>query len=352
MMNLACLNSSATVECNCSVSDFKQKVYPAAYMTIFFIGLIFNMVSLCFFIGVRRTMKAFTPVNLFMLNLLISDLMLVCSLPFRAIYYIMDSNWIFGDVTCRIIGFVFYINMYGSVYFLMVLSIVRFVAIIKPYTYMHLQNSKGAVFVCVMVWLLVSSVSAPLLGSKTSLDFSGNTKCLELDSSLLDIIITLNKGALCLGFVLPFIIISFCYIIVAGRLFQLKKVQGKKAPQYKKSCSLVIIVLLIFLVCFLPYHVVRTIFLEAEREVYEKGYGDSCQHIVRVRKAAVITLCLAACNSCLDPLLYFFVGENFWAYWQKKKRRTLSKRLNHRRRQTNKTVAKPELEDSHVQRDR
>uniref|UniRef100_A0A3B4BZS5 G-protein coupled receptors family 1 profile domain-containing protein n=1 Tax=Pygocentrus nattereri TaxID=42514 RepID=A0A3B4BZS5_PYGNA len=313
--------------CNCSVSDFKRTVYPAAYLSIFFIGLIGNLVSLCFFIGVRRSMKAFTPVNLFMMNLLISDLMLVCSLPFRAVYYLLDSNWVFGDITCRIMAFVFYINMYGSIYFLMVLSIVRFVAIIRPYSYMHSQNSRGAALICVLVWLLVSSSSIPLLASKTSQDSSGNTKCLELDESLLNSILILNKGALCLGFILPFIVISFSYIIVAGKLLQ-KKGKEKKAVHYKKSCSLVIIVLLIFLVCFLPYHVVRTVFLDAEKEAYEKGYGDSCQRIAFIRKAAVVTLCLAACNSCLDPVLYFFVGENFWSYWKKKRRRVTAEKVN------------------------
>ncbi|XP_072547392.1 cysteinyl leukotriene receptor 2 [Salminus brasiliensis] len=348
MMTHQCAN--ITVECNCSISAFKHSVYPAAYLSIFLLGLTANLISLCFFIGVRRTMKAFTPVNLFMLNLLISDLMLVCSLPFRAAYYLMDSHWVFGDVLCRIMGFVFYINLYGSVYFLMVLSVVRFVAIIRPYSYMYLQNSRGAVLVCVFVWLFVSLASIPLLDAGTSQDSSGNIKCLELDLSLVKTIITLNKGALCVGFVLPFIVISFSYIIVAGKLFQLKKVQGKKARHYKKSCALVIIVLLIFLVCFLPYHVVRTVFLDAEREFNEKGYGDSCQRIASIRKAAVITLCLAACNSCLDPLLYFFVGENFWSYWQKKRRRTHSKRL-HRNKQTQKT-ARAELQDAHTQSDR
>ncbi|XP_007236783.2 cysteinyl leukotriene receptor 2 [Astyanax mexicanus] len=349
-MTKPCLNFTVTVECNCSVGAFKRSVYPAAYLSIFLLGLTANLVSLCFFIGVRRTMKSFSPVNLFMLNLLISDLMLVCSLPFRAVYYLMNSHWIFGDVVCRFMGFVFYINLYGSVYFLMVLSIVRFVAIIKPYTYMYLQNSRGAVVVCVFVWLFVSLASIPLLDAGTSQDASGHIKCLELDPSLVKTIITLNKGALGMGFVLPFTVISFCYIIVAGKLYHLKRVQGKKAPHYKKSCALVVIVLLIFLVCFLPYHVVRTVFLDAERVVNDKGYGDSCQRIARIRKAAVVTLCLAACNSCLDPLLYFFVGENFWSYWQKKRRRTNSRRINHRKKQLKKTV-RAEIPDAGAQND-
>lgn len=335
------LNNTSDVDSNCSVRDFKNRVYPAAYLFIFSLGLVANLVSLCFFIGVKKTMNGYTPGNLFMLNLLVSDLMLVCSLPFRAVYYLLDSHWVFGDIACRIMGFVYYINMYGSVYFLMVLSIVRFVAIIKPYSYVYLQNSRGAVLVCVAVWLFVASASFPLLDAGTSQASPNHIKCLELNLSLVNTIISLNKGALCLGFIVPFLIISFCYIIVAWKLQQLRKEQGRKAPHYRKACLLAVIVLLIFFVCFMPYHVVRTFFLEAEREAFVNGYGESCERIDRIRKAAVVTHCLATTNSCLDPLLYFFAGENFWSYWQKKWRRTQSKRLHHKRRQTRKAANTP-----------
>ncbi|XP_076833449.1 cysteinyl leukotriene receptor 2 [Brachyhypopomus gauderio] len=316
-MNQSCPDNITTVQCNCSVSDFKHRVYPAAYLFIFFLGLVANLISLWFFITVSRTMKRFSSVNIFMLNLLISDLMLVCSLPFRASYYIMNY-WAFGDIACRLMSFAFYINMYGSIYFLMVLSVVRFVAIIKPYKFRDLQRGQ-AWLICACVWLLVSLASAPLLVPGDSHRPRGEMKCLELNMSDADTIITImDKGALCLGFIIPFIVISVCYLFSAGKLQRLRTIPGREGLRYSKSCSLVIIVLLIFLVCFMPYHVVRTLFLKAEREVYEKGYGDSCQPITWIRKAAVITLCLAASNSFLDPLLYFFVGENFRSFWQKK----------------------------------
>lgn len=339
--------SHNAAEGNCSIGDFKRNVYPAIYLFIFFLGLFAGLLSLCFFIGVSRTRKSFSSVHLFMMNLLISDLMLVCSLPFRAAYYLLDSHWIFGDVTCRIIGFVFYVNMYGSIYFLMVLSVVRFVAIIKPYSYVYLQSNQGAFLVCAFIWLLVLVGSIPLLKSGTFQDPSGQIKCLELDLSQLKPIITLNKAALCLGFILPFVVISVCYLIAARKLLQLRKDSTKRAPHYK-SCALVIIVLLIFLLCFMPYHVVRTVFLEAENQFRKNAY-QSCHYIEFVRKAAVVTHCLAAGNSCLDPLLYFFVGENFWIYWYKKKKRKLSKKqFNHRgKRLTNTT--RTELKVVHVQ---
>lgn len=332
---------------NCSISVFKRNVYPAVYLCIFFLGLFASLVSLCFFIGVRRTRNAFSSVHIFMVNLLISDLMLVCSLPFRAAYYLMESHWVFGDVACRIIGFVFYVNMYGSIYFLMVLSVVRFVAIIKPYSYVYLQSNQGACLVCGFIWVLVFIASIPLLYTGTFQDPSSHIKCFELDMSQLQSIITLNKAALCIGFILPFVVISVCYLIAANKLLQRRNVPGKRKPHYNKSCALVIIVLVIFLVCYLPYHVVRTVFLEAERQGQKNGY-KSCESIEVVRKAAVITHCLAAGNSCMDPLLYFFVGENFWSFWHKKKRRTMSKRLNQKNNRATNTTSE-ELKEVHAQ---
>ncbi|XP_051719881.1 cysteinyl leukotriene receptor 2 [Ctenopharyngodon idella] len=303
---------------NCSISEFKRTVYPVAYLFIFSLGLIGNLMSLFFFISSSLRRKAyFSPVNILMLNLLLSDLMMVCSLPFRAAYYLMESDWAFGDVTCRIMSYVFYINMYGSVYFLMVLSMVRFVAIVKPFTYVRWQNSRRAWTISIVIWLIVSLTSIPLLGAGTSIE-SGRIKCLELNQSHLKTIIMLNRCVLFLGFVMPFTVISVCYIFAALYLLKLKKTRQNQRSQlnHKKSCSLVIIVLLIFLACFMPYHVVRTLFLEAEMDISNKGYGESCHYIQSLRKAAVITHCLASGNSCLDPLLFFFVGENFISFWR------------------------------------
>lgn len=335
------------VEGSCSISNFKRNVYPAVYLCIFFLGLFACLASLCFFTGVLRTKNSFRSVHFFMMNLLISDLMLVCSLPFRAAYYLMDSHWIFGDITCRIMSFVFYVNMYGSIYFLMVLSVIRFVAIIRPYSYVYIQSNQGALLICGFIWLLVLVASIPLLDSGTSQDASGQIKCLELDLSKLKSIITLNKAALCLGFILPFVVISVCYLITVRRLLNLRKNPGRRRLHYNKSCALVIIVLIIFLLCFMPYHIVRTVFLEAEKQVLDNAF-QSCHYIEFVRKAAVVTHCLAAGNSCLDPLLYIFVGENFWIYCYKKKKRKLDKQISYYKKRST-YAARTELKEIHAQ---
>ncbi|XP_050984595.1 LOW QUALITY PROTEIN: cysteinyl leukotriene receptor 2 [Labeo rohita] len=300
---------------NCSISDFKRTVYPIAYLFIFFLGLLGNLISLFFFISSSFRRKAsFSPVNILMLNLLLSDLMMVCSLPFRAAYYLMDY-WAFGDITCRIMSYVFYINMYGSIYFLAVLSMVRFVAIVKPFAYIRWQSSQRAWILCIVVWLIVSVASIPLLKAGTY-EESNQTKCLDLRPSQVGTIIMLNRAVLFIGFILPFVVISVCYIFAAFYLLKLRRTRPNQRSQFnhKKSCSLVIIVLLMFLACFMPYHVVRTLFLEAEMDIQNNGYDESCHYIESLRKAAVIAHCLASGNSAWIHCFSFSLGKTSSAF--------------------------------------
>ncbi|KAJ7990170.1 hypothetical protein DPEC_G00297540 [Dallia pectoralis] len=295
---------------NCSINTFKSSVYPPTYLTIFILGLVFNLTSLSFFVSVWRSKRGLSPVNLYMVNLLMSNLMLVCSLPFRASYYINDFNWAFGDVACRIMSYVFYINMYGSIYFLVVLSVVRYIAVAKPFRYNSMQSGHSSWLVCLLVWMLVSLASIPMLTSGTYVDTNNRTRCLELNpeynSSNLRTLAMANHATMMLGFVIPFAVITVCYAFVVVHL--LRRREGTMVS-HKKSMYLVIIVLVLFLVCYMPYHIMRTVHLHAEGQIKDNK-EHPCAYIELVRKGAVITLCLAAGNSCLDPLLYFFVGEN------------------------------------------
>uniref|UniRef100_A0A3B3QE95 Cysteinyl leukotriene receptor 2 n=2 Tax=Paramormyrops kingsleyae TaxID=1676925 RepID=A0A3B3QE95_9TELE len=315
--------------CNCSISSFKREVYPTSYLFTFVLGLTGNIISLYYFLVLYRKKNIFSSVTLYMVNLLVSDFMLVCSLPLRASYYLMDT-WVFGDVACRVITYVFYINMYSSIYFLMVLSTMRFLAVTWPYKYVQLQSNRSAWVVCLVVWIFVSLASIPILKEGIVPGDDDKVSCLELNTINITTMVNLNYATLVIGFVLPGVVITVCYIVMVYRLMKPRKVQSIKSPSYKKSCALVIIIMIIFLVCFLPYHVVRTIFLHVEKEVSTNGCSNSCQYVTRVRKAAVITLCLAAGNSCLDPVLFIFMGRNICNLYQKeaKKRSIRNNRCN------------------------
>ncbi|TFK07582.1 Cysteinyl leukotriene receptor 2 [Platysternon megacephalum] len=293
--------TNATNSVNCSVDDFKQAVYPTVYLTIFALGGFGNGLSIYVFMKLYRKN---TSVNVFMLNLAISDFLFVWTLPFRATYYLRNSCWVFGDIFCRIVSFSLYVNMYCSIYFLTVLSIVRFVAIVHPFKHLKLTTLKYSRIICAVIWGFVMTVSSGLLSKgRTSPEYPD--KCFNLQDESIQKLLVMNYIVLVVGFILPFCTIICCYVLVIKALLKPRVPKVKIRASHKKAVSTIVITLFMFLLCFLPYHVVRTLYLlERNKDIMT----NDCKLLA---KGAVITHSLATMNSCLDPVLYYFAGENF-----------------------------------------
>ncbi|NXT85719.1 CLTR2 protein, partial [Zapornia atra] len=283
---------------NCTIDSFKQVIYPIMYLFIFFLGAVGNVLSIYVFF---QPSQRKTSVNIYMQNLAVSDLMFVSTLPFRATYFLLGSQWIFGDITCRIMTYTMYVNMYCSIYFLTMLSVVRFVAIVYPFKHLKVTNMKYARIICAAIWFFVLAAASPLL-CKEIAGYSNSGKCLDLHPSTTHNVFLMNCFVLVVGFILPFCTIIVCYIFTIKALLKSRNPQCRNAVCHKKALSTIIITLILFLLCFLPYHILRTLHL-----IYS-GCTQTSLH-----KALVVTLCLAAMNSCLDPILYYFAAENFKA---------------------------------------
>ncbi|KAK1884782.1 C-C chemokine receptor type 8, partial [Dissostichus eleginoides] len=73
--------------------------------------------------------KLTTVTNILLLNMVVSSLIFMSSLPFEALSNQL-SKWIFGDVMCRIVGSVYYLGFYSSVLFLTLLTFDRHLAVV------------------------------------------------------------------------------------------------------------------------------------------------------------------------------------------------------------------------------
>ncbi|XP_006273557.1 cysteinyl leukotriene receptor 2 [Alligator mississippiensis] len=295
------MNGTNNASDNCMMDKFKQVVYPTAYLTIFTFGVVGNGLSIYVFL---QPYNRKTSGNIFMLNLAISDLMFVSTLPFRATYYLMKSDWIFQDVFCRIVSYILYVNMYCSIYFLTTLSVARFMVIVYPFKCFQVNSTKYARIICVVIWIFVLASSGQLLCTGTTVTNS-STQCLDLQPNNIEKIFLLNSIVLVVGFSLPFCTIVVCYVFIIKALLKSKTPNTKVRASHKKAKLTIILTLFIFFLCFLPYHILRTVHLVQ----IKNGIESKCN----LHKGVIITLCLAAMNSCLDPVLFYFVGENFKA---------------------------------------
>ncbi|XP_067827961.1 cysteinyl leukotriene receptor 1 [Heptranchias perlo] len=286
---------------SCRNDEFKFPVFISVYSVVFVIGVIGNSVALYVFVKLTRRK---TPSTIFMINLAISDLFFNLTLPYRIIYYV-QGEWNLWSFLCRITTYAFYLNLYSSIFFLTALSVFRYIAILHPVKSKSIITLRRAVWVSLGIWVFVGLTSVPFLLTSPHLR-EGKYRCFEPKNMDWAQILKMNYMALVVGFLLPFLTIIVCYSRIIQRLRDSGGVLQKNIQTRKRSIYMIVIVLMSFLFCFLPYHVIRTVHLHLM--VQERF----CQPFTIVmQKVIVVTICLAAANSCLNPLLYYFVGENF-----------------------------------------
>lgn len=83
-----------------------------------------------------------------------------------------------------------------------------------------------------------------------------------------------------------------------------------------RAVRLLAAVLVVFTVCFTPYHV-RQVLVYLRFKVSGERPGEGVGHVL----AYHVTVTLSSLNSCLDPVVYCFVTDSFKRVWRARGRR-------------------------------
>ncbi len=311
-----------------SASQYQKKVIPTLYSLIFLLGFLGNMLVVCvlYHSSGRRTVA-----NTYLMNLATSDLLFLTSLPFWAVYYSLDYNWVFGKVMCKLCGGLVTINVYASIFFITCMSVDRYHAIVYP---LHSQSSRSinqARCVSGIIWVVAALMTLPTVVFRDIHTFASNnvTACvIYFPSSNWQTGLTLGKNTL--GFFLPFIVIATCYSRIAVHLLATPNYLEQDSTQLVHVLRMVVAVVLAFFLCWFPFHVLA--FLGALGEL---GVEWECWVLQAIHKLLPFFLCLGFSNSAINPFLYCFVGNHFreklWQFYGHKlmqKRDSISTRLS------------------------
>ncbi|NWU65483.1 P2RY4 protein, partial [Pterocles burchelli] len=296
--------TAAAAEAKCVFNEeFKFILLPISYGIVFVVGLPLNSWALWMFIFRMRPWNATTT---YMVNLAMSDTFYVLSLPTLVYYYADRNNWPFGRGLCKIVRFLFYANLYSSILFLTCISVHRYLGICHPIRSLKWVKTKHARIVCVGVWLVVTLCLIPNLIFVTTSSKGNSTLCHDTTKpEEFDHYVHYSSSVMALLFGVPFLVIVLCYCLMAKRLCK-PSFSSPRMPSYKKrSIKMIIIVLTVFAVCFVPFHITRTIY-------YTSRYVQAnCQTLNIINFTYKITRPLASINSCLDPILYFMAGDKY-----------------------------------------
>ncbi|XP_053572095.1 lysophosphatidic acid receptor 4-like [Bombina bombina] len=276
---------------NNSVCEVPNKgLYTSGYSIILLLGLTLNVYA---FVILRKFQS---PTSIYIKNLIFSDLLLIFTLPLRIYYY---YNWSpRQQVTvppwlCKAAGTILLLNMYGSIFFLACISIDRCFAVCFPLSTRHVRQK--AIWVCVFIWALnLSSCLFTVVGVKLTEDW--NNTCFHSHPPFVTLLGP-TVGALALGFLVPLLIIAVSSCALLRAISHSQSVQEGMVNK-GKIVHMLLVNLSVFLICFLPYHIVILLY---------QFWNQSC----KLSEAYKIALLMACCNAMLDPIVYYFATETF-----------------------------------------
>ncbi|TRY89283.1 hypothetical protein DNTS_014792 [Danionella cerebrum] len=290
----------------CSKTDvlqFGAAFLPAFYYTIFLLSVVGN--GLVLYI-IYKYEKLSTVTNIFLLNLVVSDLIFASSLPFWAVYH--KSEWIFGSALCKLVGSCYSISFNSSILFLTLMTFDRYLAVVHAIASVQSRRRAYAFGSSAMVWVLSALASIKDVTLLGVMEHSGGLLC-EVTGYHQDV---LTKWQLMgyyqqffLFFIVPLLIILYCYIRITIRILS-TPINAKH-----RAVKLILIIIFTFFICWTPYNVV--ILLKA----IKTSFGDPNDCSDTLDYAYYITRNFAYLYCCICPVFYTFLGKKFQSHFLK-----------------------------------
>ncbi|XP_061896816.1 B2 bradykinin receptor-like [Entelurus aequoreus] len=284
--------------------DWLNRRQPVYFFIITALGIVLNVFVLLVFCLHK---KACTVAEIYLSNLAAADLVLVSCLPFWAVNISQGFNWPFGEALCKVVNAGIKMNAYCGIYFLVLVSIDRYLALVHPMSYGRMRRPKYAKLGCLLVWGLGLLLSASTLIFRTVKYLPKNDirACrLHYPSEMVELV--WDGMLITFGFIIPISINTFCTITIIRALKKHSLARSNAQKSEQKATTLVLVVLVAFLICWVPYH-----FIIAIKMLHDTKILVGCALENNLDICTRLFSCLAAFNSVVNPILYVIVGKNF-----------------------------------------
>nr|XP_056702676.1 free fatty acid receptor 2-like [Euleptes europaea] len=269
-------------------------VILAIYIVTFLIGFPSNLLSLYTFL--RKVCQKPAPIDILLLNLTVSDIMLLIFLPLKMTEAAKNNEWPFHRALCTVTSCTFHSSIYISTLFLTAISVDRYLGVAFPIKYRLNRRLAYAVVASVFIWLFVGSHCSTVFVLRTlhndsvqsSQHPSNHVVCFKEFNEQQKKIIYPFRLELCLIlFFIPFFITCFCYINVIRILASLPNVQDHKK---QRAVGLAMVTLLNYALFFGPFNISHIFGMMNYEDPNWREYSFA----------------LSSFNTCLDPFIFFF----------------------------------------------
>ncbi|XP_010622755.1 atypical chemokine receptor 2 isoform X1 [Fukomys damarensis] len=279
------------------VQSFRLVFLPVFYSLVFGLGLGGNLlllvVLLCYVPHRRMT-------EVYLLNLAISNLLFVVTLPFWAISVVW--HWVFGSFLCKVVSTLYTINIYSGIFFISCMSLDRYLEIVHAQPLHRLRTRAKSRLLAALVWAMALAVSVPeMVFVRVHEDPQGEWSCHpDFGGHGANWKLFLRFQLNVLGFLLPLLAMIFFYARIRCVLVRLQP-RGRG-----RALRIAVTLVVAFFTFWFPYNL--TLFLYSLLDLQVLW---DCQISRHLDYAMQVTESLAFLHCCVTPVLYAFSSHRF-----------------------------------------
>ncbi|XP_065601018.1 atypical chemokine receptor 2 [Cyrtonyx montezumae] len=279
------------------VVSFSKMFLPAFYTVIFLVGFTGNVLLFTVLMSVSK--KKMTEV--YLLNLVVSDFLLLLTLPFWALFI---SQWVTWDPLCPVLNAMYIMNFYSGIFFVSCMSLDVYLQIVHACSPLSSKIRKSFLILLV-AWVLSILLSIPdALFSSTKEMHNKTVMCThDYGQKHLFWKVVFQVTQNIVGFLVPFLFMVYCYSHSVCVL------TTSRVPGSRRALCFIFTLVAVFFVLWFPYNIVLIL-----HSLQYIGLIQSCEKSRQLDYAIQITESLSFIHCCLNPVLYAFVKKRFRLY--------------------------------------
>lgn len=306
--------NSSTNESSSSIESFNTVfiVVCCLTMVIMISVSILGNVVVCYIVYQKPAMRS--AINMLLATLAMADVLttLTC-MPF-ALFMLIFHEWILGSIFCQINGLLYSFLVSESTLVLLTISIDRYLIIVRRKDTLSPKKAK-AYIIASWVGAFVLAIPPVFFWGQYSF-ITGHVQCTMRFPAYNNTDLSYGIFFLSFSFILPFIIMSYCYIYilrtvrrnsqrvgnhppVAGAPIRLTTNRnGKMDINYSfktRAFTTILILFLLLVICCLPYTSLQFYMLFRGFEITNG-----------IRELTVVFLFLTYLNCSLKPVIYYW----------------------------------------------
>ncbi|XP_001652376.3 tachykinin-like peptides receptor 99D [Aedes aegypti] len=298
--------TNTTLEITFILPVWRQVLWTLLFVCMVIVATVGNLVVIWIVLANKRMR---TVTNYFLVNLSIADAM-VSTLNVTFNYtYMLNLDWPFGTLYCKISQFVAILSICASVFTLMAISIDRYMAIMNPLR--PRMGKRATLCIAAAIWIVGIIISSPMLLFFTTFELQDRVVCYSewpdgpSNHSMQEYVY--NVIFMFLTYFLPIGSMSFTYARVGLELWGSKSIgectqrQLENIKSKRRVVKMMMVVVVIFAVCWLPFQI-YFIATSYYPELTDKPY---------IQEVYLGIYWLAMSNSMYNPIIYCWMNSRF-----------------------------------------